>query len=391
MNIPANTLPREVMGRRLRIARENGRLTQADAAERIGVSRTTLVAVEQGARAVKSGELRALVDLYGVTMNHLLRRDAVHVDLVPRFRKLAALEDPGVDEAAQLLNDLVSAEVELESVLGIERALNLPPERSLLTGDVQRQAENDALELRSWLGIGVRPITDIRALLELELGVRIYEYPLKGNVSGLFAFDDMVGACMLVNAQHPVERQAQTFSHEVGHLVSTRRKPEVYQDRHIQNSREERYATVFGRVFLMPARAVMHKFKEITAGAKSLSRRHVIILAHYFGVSREAAVRRLEELDLAPNGAWDWFTQNGGITNEQVVEVLGFDRTRPAVDAGVSHRVSLRLGTLAAEAMKRGLMSEGQVSQLLKIDRIDVRSLEHHAEDSDDELCQLSE
>ena len=61
-----------------------------------------------------------------------------------------------------------------------------------------------------------------------------------------------------------------------------------------ENSREERCATAFGGAFLTPARAVMQKFKEMTPGSEKLTRRHVIILAHAFGVSREAMVRRLK-------------------------------------------------------------------------------------------------
>ena len=80
---------------------------------------------------------------------------------------------------------------------------------------------------------------------------------------------------------------------------------------------------VFARAFLTPARAVMTMFKEITAGATQLTRRHVILLAHTFGVSREAMVRRLEELGLTKSGTWDWFDHNGGITDQQVREVSG--------------------------------------------------------------------
>ncbi len=69
-----------------------------------------------------------------------------------------------------------------------------------------------------------------------------------------------------------------------------------------ENSREERYAVAFSSAFLMPARAVMQKFKEVTAGSEKLTRRHIIILAHAFGVSREAIVRRLEDLGLAGKG-----------------------------------------------------------------------------------------
>jgi Zn-dependent peptidase ImmA (M78 family) len=139
----------------------------------------------------------------------------------------------------------------------------------------------------------------------LELGVRVYIRRLEANISGLFAYDDKIGACMLFNANHPRERRTLTAAHETGHLVSTRRQPEVLTDNRGENSREERYAAAFSAAFLMPARAVMQKFKEVTAGAEKLTRRHVIVLAHAFGVSREATVRRLEDLKLAPKGTWD--------------------------------------------------------------------------------------
>ncbi len=48
-----------------------------------------------------------------------------------------------------------------------------------------------------------------------------------------------------------------------------------------ENTREERYANAFGRAFLTPARGLMQKFHEVTAGSDRLTRRHVIILAHY--------------------------------------------------------------------------------------------------------------
>lgn len=79
--------PAEV-GERLRIARDEAGITQAEAAAAIEVARTTLVAVEQGQRRVRMNELQRLCRLYGMTVNALLRRESVHVDLAPRFRKL---------------------------------------------------------------------------------------------------------------------------------------------------------------------------------------------------------------------------------------------------------------------------------------------------------------
>ena len=196
------------VGARLRGAREAAGLTQTDAAADLRVARTTLVAMEQGRRRVRTEELQHLARLYGTSVNAVLRREAVHVDLVPRFRKLSTANDESAEQAARLLTDLVRAEVELENLLGVTRTRNYPPARPLLPGDVRLQAENDAIELRQWLGLGLAPVRDVISLLELDLGVRVHVRRLDSQVSGLFAYDDDVGACILLNASHPRDRQA---------------------------------------------------------------------------------------------------------------------------------------------------------------------------------------
>lgn len=370
-----DTMPPTEVGERLREARDRVKLKQADAAETVGLSRTTLIAIEQGQRRVRIDELRKLANLYKMSINELMRQEAIHADLTPKFRKLFQQEDDAVERAVKTLEDLARAEAELEQLLGVQRLRNYPPERPILPGDVRAQAEQDALELRQRLGLGLSPISDIVTLLELELGVRVYIRRIDGGISGLFAYDEALGACILLNGNHPRDRRAQTAAHELGHLVSTRREPEVLEEGVTENSREERYANTFGRAFMTPARAVMQKFKEITVGSEKLTRRHIIVLAHYFGVSREAIVRRLEELKLAKSGTWDWFQANGGISDQQAVQVLG-DLTGPDIHKVDADRpTTLRLGLLAGEAWRRGMLSEGQLARMLHLDRVELRRM----------------
>lgn len=362
-------------GERLRLARDNAKITQAAAADAINVARTTLVAIEQGQRRIRIDELQKLARLYGTSVNALLRREAIHVDLAPRFRKLMTSSDPSADSAAQLMADLARAEVELENLLGIKRGRDYPPERPILPGDVRAQAEQDALELRQRIGLGTGPISDIVTLLELELGARVYVRRFDGRISGLFAYDETLGPCILLNANHPRDRRNQTAAHELGHFVSARREPEILHKDEPEQSREERYANAFGRAFLTPARAVKQKFHEITAGSSHLTRRHIIILAHFFGVSREAMVRRLEEVGLVKPGTWNWFQSNGGITDDQAHQVLG-DRTPPDdLKTEADRPTTLRLNMLAAEAYRQDLLSEGQLARLLRLDRIELREI----------------
>lgn len=386
----ADPITQKDIGERLRKAREAAKLTQAEAAAAADMVRTTLVAIEKGDRRVRTDELQAFARLYHVSMNALLRREAVHVDLVPRFRKLSETTQEGSAGAVALLADLAKAEVELENILGVQRTHSYPPERPILSGDVRMQAEQDAVELRERLGLGQAPIKDMVTLLEMELGIRVYVRRFEGKVSGLYAYDDALGACILLNANHPKSRRNQTAGHEVGHFISTRRQPEIYRLNEPENSREERYANAFGRALLTPARAVMQKFKEVTAGASQLTRRHVIILAHIFGVSREAMVRRLEELSLTKAGTWEWFTKNGGITDDHERQVLGDLQLSDSEKADADRPTTLRLNLLAGEAWRRELMSEGQLARLLHLDRVQIREildgLEIEGDDADGPL-----
>jgi Zn-dependent peptidase ImmA (M78 family)/transcriptional regulator with XRE-family HTH domain len=374
MTTPLEELSNEELGERLRLAREHAKLKQADVADKLKIARTTVVAIESGQRRARLDEIRHLAKLYGASINALLRREAVHAELAPQFRKHFGAQDDATEKAATLLSDLAKAEIELENLLGVKRVRNYPPERPILSGDVRVQAETDANELRNWLGLGVSPINDLTYLLEFELGIRVYVRRFDGQISGLFAYDDALGACMLINANHPKVRRNQTAAHETAHFISTRRRPEVYDEKKA-NSREERYANAFARAFLTPARSVEQKFREITAGSDKLTRRHIILLAHNFGVSREAMVRRLEELRLAKDGTWDWFQTYGGISDEQAKQVLGDLIGRDTEKADADRPISLRLVTLANEAIRQGLLSEGQLARMLHIDRVELRTM----------------
>lgn len=372
-----NELTAQEIGRRLRLSRESAKIRQDEAAKVIGMSRPTLISIEKGDRRVRIQELQALANHYGVSVNALLRREAVHTDLVPRFRRLRETEDDHTSEAVKLLNDLVRAEVELENILGIERAKNYPPERGINTGDVVELAEQHAQELRNWLGLGSGLIADIFTLMELDLGIRLYQRRLSSGskVDALFTYDQALGACILLNANFPLERRIQSAAHELGHFVGTRQAPEVLEENEKFQAREERYAHAFGRAFLTPRKSFEAAWRQLTVGLE-ITRRPIIVQAHHFRISREACVRRLEELGLVKRGAWEKLKAHGGITPAQVREVLGDAASKPDpakddADRPVSHRMSF----MAYTAWKRDLMSEGQLAGLLQIRRLELRAL----------------
>lgn len=373
-----NELSAQEIGRRLRIARETAGVRQDDAANVIGMSRPTLVSIEKGVRRVRIQEIQLLARRYGVSVNSILRREAVHTDLMPRFRKLRDSEDAHTSEAVQVFNDLIKAEVELENILGIERRRNYPPERGINQGDVVELAEKHAKELREWLGIGYGPIADIFSIIEFDLGIRLYQRRLSSGskAAGLFTYDEAVGACIFLNANHPLSRRVQSAAHELGHFFGTRQNPEVLEEDERFLSRDERYANAFGRAFLAPAESFSESFRQLKEITVKVTRRLIILLSQQYNISRQACVLRLEELGLVKRGTWSWFENNGGITEEHVREVIGDSVTRqdPAksdADRPISHRMSL----MAHAAWKRELMSEGQLAELLKVGRVELRGI----------------
>ena len=63
------------IGERLKQLREALHLSQSYVADRVGVSRSAIVKMEQGQRKVYHEELRRLSELYGVTSDYILQGD----------------------------------------------------------------------------------------------------------------------------------------------------------------------------------------------------------------------------------------------------------------------------------------------------------------------------
>lgn len=361
--------PRE-LGERLRTARSKAGLTQEDAAQTLDVARTTVVALEKGQRRVRPEEVRALAELYGLSVNALLRPGSVHVDVTPRFRAApGTLLEPAA-EAVRLLNDLAAAEVELERLVGQPLRPNYPPERPILPGDIREQAEDAAAELRHRLGLGLAPVADAVSLLELELGVRVFVRPLSsGSILGLFVYADELGACVLLNQNQSRHRRALTAAHEIGHLISARREPDVVDPKRAPQSREEKFAVAFSVAFMMPAAVVRRRFQEFRDETGRFSPRHMVLMAHTLNVSPEAITRRLEDLGLISGGTWESL-KDRGFSGETVRQVLGDSASAPEQVV-----IPPRLWMLAVGAYERELLSEGQLARMLRMDRLEVREM----------------
>lgn len=365
-----------ILADRLREARRAAGISQADAAERIGVSRPTLIAVEQGRRVPKPVELVKLATLYGRAVHDLMRPTQPVPALSASFR----VSGEGPREAAvQRLERVADDVAEVEAITEAVMPRRYPSTYDIAGLPVETAGDQVAQAERARLGLGDGPLPSLRAVLEEEVGIKVFAFDLPSTVAGLFAMAEPAGACVAVNALHPYERQRWTLAHEFGHFLTSRHQAEVTDLPTGSPRGGERFAEAFAASFLMPASSITRRFQSARLsrnGAFTVA--DLLQIAAQFEVSPQALSLRLEDLRLVAGGWWNSVIAQGlGIHEAQ--DALGIERRARDADLLPS-----RVRYLAAEAFLEGKISEGRLARLFDVDRVTAREMiERLAESSD--------
>ena len=364
-----NRIDSRELGRRLRIARTSAQFTQEQAANKIGMSRTTLVSIERGDRRVSPEELVGLCGVFGIEPGRLLRTDTVHADLAVQFRSALAHDDADALAVLPILQDLASRYVELEKQLGRPLEPAYPAVYRLHGGSLEEQAEDLARDLRSHIGIGSSPIPDVLALVESELRIRLFIVPLASKISGAYTWHTALDACILVNANHARNRQHWTAAHELGHFMTNRDSVEILEDNPINHSRDDRFANLFAEAFLMPGSTVRKRYWEVCEDQGKFSARSLMYLASTFHVSAFAMSLRLEKLGLVAKGTAEMLKQRGVFQSLSKTAFGTIETVTEKITALPRHSL------IILEAYEKELITEGELAKMLRIGRIEAREL----------------
>jgi Zn-dependent peptidase ImmA (M78 family)/DNA-binding XRE family transcriptional regulator len=381
-----NTPDLRALGARIREARESTGWTQQELADHLGMSRTTVVAIEKGERRLKPAELIQTASLLGRNVSDLLQRVAPAEGFGVQLRATLPSSSPAsallshIGEFQRLCEDYIR----LEEICQAPLRRRYPPEYEIQGSNPELAAEDVAGSERRRLDLGEGPLMRLREILEGDVGIRVFQLAMPSNVAGMFACTEPLGACVAVNLHHPSERRRASLAHEFGHFLTARYRSEItLEERFERRPAGERFAEAFARSFLMPAPGLRRRFLEIQRErAKGFTYGDLCRLAHFYAVSVEAMTRRLEELRLIPAGTRDRLRLERFRVRE-AQELLGLD---------VIHRdeeiFSPRYIALAVEAWQRGELSEGQLAGILRTDRLGAREtiqrLERSAADGAD-------
>ena len=396
----AMTVGEVELGRRLREARKSWKLTQADAAEALGLSRSAISEMEAGRRGVSSLELHRLAHLYGRDISDFLEAEFDQGGaVVALFRQHAHIAFDGCAlEALRRCIALGREAANLEQRLGrppgspTVPAYSGPPPSSRWAAVEEGSAV--AVSERQRLGLESGPLPDVASILESQ-GVRTALVKFPDSVSGLALMDRRSGFLVAANGSHPVLRRRFSFAHEYAHILFDRRAEGLVSHADARDDLREVRANAFAAAFLMPDTAVRSFVAGLAKGRSSrmqavvydgddalpvaarsrpdsqrLHLHDIVLLAHHFVVSCPAILYRLKSLGLVTEDERSAMADqhDSGISRE-----LGqlFGLATPS-ETGERNQFQGRFVNLALEAYRREAITRRKLEELVGLASADA-------------------
>lgn len=372
---PSDELDPRIVGRRIAEARKARGKTQEEVADFLGCSRPTYIAIEKGDRLAQSEEIVELASFLGRKVHELVRPTEPVVDLQPHLRaavgKMKGNEEEALHAAIDELQRLAEDYRDLEKLMNAPLRFNYPPEVGLTPRiDAAELAEGVAQQERQRLGLGNQPVIYLRNTLEWDVGLRIFYWELPLKIAGMHAYTADLGGCILVNRRHPPERRRVSMLHEYGHLIVDRYKPGIdYLTTTERKPANERFAESFALSFLMPASSLRQRFHDIVTTTGNFRVADLRRLSHFYFVSMEAMVLRLEQLGLIQKGSAQ-FLKESKFSPREAAEQLHLQK-QPANDFPFPDRYKF----LAVAAYERGEIGDSDLAHYLRCDIVESRAI----------------
>lgn len=368
-------LSNQEVGKRLRNARIVANKSRVEAAEILGADEAVVIAVEDGRLHIPASEIGKLALRYGTCTSSILRKVAVHIDLVSRFRTPEFRQYVDIEAVARTLNNFVTAEMEFEQVLGMKIERRSPPEAPISTDDnraISDMAESTARKMRNHLGLGSGSVDDLAELIEGRLGIRVYPHHLDSPISCLYAFDDRAGACMLLNSSLSREIFVIAAANGLGHFMFSRRKPFAMTADGSTTFPKGRFIDRFSECFLLPPTVAQRRFGGISEIPQTLIDQ-LNGLVRDFGVVAEQMTQCLEEHGILRVGAWE----KAMAKDEFAANFHRPDAYRQSPTHRAKALLPSKLVRLARNVAKLDIYSEMVLANMLDLHLIDLRGLIH--------------
>lgn len=371
----------EAVGQRIAKAREFLGLTQAVVAEKLGLARTTQVAIEQGRRPVSVAELYRYAEVLSRPLDYFLGLGVWgKADFRPHFRLMAdkldtaAVGPPrrpgrpkGPPEASPEKLALMRFEALCRNYLELEETNGLPrtamPELPVPRNFSAPEAEQLAATVRAHLDLGPDlPIRDLRVRLEDAFGLRVFVLEEAARLQAAAFHHPAVGGCVML-AERAIPALRSTLAYALGHLLAAREEAMVDLPEARRKAPAEGFAAAFAAALLLPARGLRERFGAVHAEANEVSDIAILFLARSFGVSLRALRMRLAQLKLVSTATLrrlDEALRQAGTAPRSEIETAQGLPDQPRWEM-----LPERYVFLAMRAYRKGLASKGRLAEYL--------------------------
>lgn len=355
--------PASAIGSLIRKQRDGVRMTVAQLAEQIGVSRNTVTNYEAGKTEPTASDLVRLARALGCSINDLLQPDATLSPPKFAFRAHSALKtDPSVLVTARRF---LNAYAEIEEITEARLCNRLHPFICDSDGPLNdREIEGIADDLRQSCGLHDSGPENIASVLE-SLGVRCLFFNFdSAGLDGITAIQGEMMLTMLKNRKKNVERIIFSGAHELGHLVL---HPQLFtsDEAEVDESRNfEKEANKFAGYFLVPSNELTRIWREDRLHRLKLFHA-LLLLKEAFHVSFWCLFYRVRDLGLTKT-QYPAFVNDTkahlGITGKARVE----DMEPDPLESKTLFRTT-RFQTLVRSAFLQDLIGISKVAEMLQI------------------------
>lgn len=336
-----------MFGDRLKLARTSAGLSLRELADQIGnlVTAQALGKYERDEMLPGSTVLMALAEALSVPESYLLSTGELELENV-EFRKL---KGAGAREQAALKAQVLrhtERYLEIEDVLAAESTDWKPPPNFPHRVSSMEQVEFVAETLRQAWQLGQDPIPKLAEYLE-ERGIKVLPLNLAESISGMTARVQRRSGrsvpVIVINANHPGERQRFTLAHELGHLVIEA----------IDGIDIEQACNRFAGAFLVPASMLR---AEVGPKRHAISPGELRRLKKLFLVSVQCLIYRLKDLEVITSRLYS-----------QLFVLMGKLGWRKKEPDPLPKEETQRFERLCFRALVENLVSESKAAELMEV------------------------
>jgi transcriptional regulator with XRE-family HTH domain/Zn-dependent peptidase ImmA (M78 family) len=321
-----------IQARKLRALREAADLTRAQLAELLDEEEATLTTLEASTSTLDLELVERCARAFGMTVERLLATNAAKAPAPLLFRSLnrEVISELHARGAHFALGDFLRTCEDLAELArlrerkGVSRSSLVEHARKKLIPvpdddpALYRQAEQLAIDVRTWLTLGDGPIASMVDVIEHRLSVPIvWTTPdeVDANIDGASTIDPIPAVLVnLVGGRERWWRTRMTLAHELCHLLFDA-LPDADHHRMVMFSphrdgsraahgrnrsyplpdvleRMERRANAFAAYFLAPGKAI----RRLVSHSDATSEHAVTLLCQQFAIGRVTAVNQLHHV-----------------------------------------------------------------------------------------------